>query len=119
VPGGDPSAPSFSDGWYGYVSKDLRDIFNPTSVTGPWSRKYCGDGSPSACRSALQASLKAAFSVTRQQLYGVGDCQSDAQASCHDMNRFTIASAIGVPPFAFQNRPTFQQTVEPTQTLPR
>ncbi len=119
VPGGDPSAPSFSDGWYGYVSKDLRDIFNPTSVTGPWSRRYCGNGSLSACRSALQASLESALSVTRQQLYGVGDCQDNAQASCHDLNRFTIASAIGEPPFVFQNRPTFQQTVEPMQTLPR
>jgi hypothetical protein len=35
------------------------------------------------------------------------------------MNRFTIASAIPVPDFPFQNRPTFQQTVEPTRTLPR
>jgi acyl-homoserine lactone acylase PvdQ len=118
-PGGSPAAPSFSDGWYGFVSKDLRDIFSPTSVNGPWSRKYCGNGSVTACRTALQASLKSAFSVTKQELYGVGECEDNAQASCHDMNRFTIASAIGVPDFPFQNRPTFQQTVEPTRTLPR
>ena len=35
------------------------------------------------------------------------------------MNRFTGASAVSVPPFPFQNRPTFQQVVEPTKTLPR
>ena len=118
-PGGTPAAPAFSDGWWGFVSKDLRDVFTPTSVVGPWSRKYCGNGSQDACRSALQTSLKEALSVTRQELYGAGDCQDDPQASCFDMNRFTVASAIGVPPFPFQNRPTFQQTVELTRTLPR
>ena len=35
------------------------------------------------------------------------------------MNRFTSASGISLPPFPFQNRPTFQQVVELTQTLPR
>jgi len=119
TPGGDPSAPSFSDGWWGYVSKDLRDLFSPASVTGPWSRIYCGNGSQATCRADLQASLKSALSVTRQQLYGTGACQNNAQASCFDMNRFTVASAIGVPDFPFQNRPTFQQTAEPMQTLPR
>ena len=34
-------------------------------------------------------------------------------------NRWTVASAIDVPPFPFQNRPTFQQTVEVTKRLPR
>ena len=36
--------------------------------------------------------------------------------ACWDQNRFTVASAIGVDPFLFQNRPTFQQTVEVTST---
>jgi hypothetical protein len=35
------------------------------------------------------------------------------------MNRWTVASAISVPPFPMQNRPTFQQTVELTKRLPR
>ena len=69
----------------------------------------------------LRCSLRSseALSVTRQELYGAGECQDDPQASCFDMNRFTVASAIGVPDFPFQNRPTFQQTVELTRTLPR
>ena len=25
-PGSEPAAPDFADGWYGYVSKDLRDV---------------------------------------------------------------------------------------------
>ena len=61
----------------------------------------------------------AALSVTPQQIYGHGDCESDPQASCHDMNRWTSASGISIPPFPFQNRPTFQQTIELTQKLPR
>ena len=63
--------------------------------------------------------LKDALGVSKADLYGRGDCASDAQASCFDMNRSTIASAVSTPPFPFQNRPTFQQVVELTQKLPR
>jgi hypothetical protein len=35
------------------------------------------------------------------------------------MNRSVIAGAISIPPFPLQNRPTFQQVVELTQTLGR
>jgi hypothetical protein len=35
------------------------------------------------------------------------------------MNRFVSASGISVPPFPFQNRPTFQQVIELTKTLGR
>jgi hypothetical protein len=184
-PASGPSAPSFSDGWYGYVSKDLRDLLNPLPVTrkcrtvrrrvrrggrvrtrrvrvcakpkrkvkakpkrsaaqaaakpkrktkrktrkktpappavrARYSRVYCGNGSLTACRAALLASLSEALGVSRQDLYGQsGACKSDAQASCFDKNRWTVASAISIPPFAFQNRPTFQQVVEPTRTLGR
>jgi acyl-homoserine lactone acylase PvdQ len=117
--GQQPAAPDFADGWYGYVSKDLRDLVNKPSVAGPYSRVYCGNGSLGACRQALQSSLLAATSVTPQQLYGQGDCTNNPQPSCFDQNRFTSASAISLPPFPFQNRPTFQQVAVPTQTLPR
>jgi hypothetical protein len=60
-----------------------------------------------------------ALSVNPQQIYGHGACAEDAQASCFDMNRFTSASGVSVPPFPFQNRPTFQQVVELVRTLPR
>ena len=58
-------------------------------------------------------------SATPQQIYSQGPCAENAQASCFDMNRWTSVSGVSVPPFPFQNRPTFQQTVELTQTLPR
>ncbi|HLB20902.1 MAG TPA: hypothetical protein VK605_02250, partial [Solirubrobacteraceae bacterium] len=122
-PGGEPSAPDFADGWYGYVSKDLRDVLaaNGAGVTphGAYPQLYCGDGSLQACQQALQSSLAQALSVTPQQIYGHGQCAEDPQASCFDMNRFVSASGVSLSPFPFQNRPTFQQVVELTQTLGR
>ncbi len=121
--GSEPEAPAFADGWYGQVSKDLRDLLAASGQgpkpSGAYSHSYCGSGSLQACRAALQNALLEALSVTPQQLYGHGACAEDAQASCFDMNRFISASALSVPAFPFQNRPTFQQVDEPTKTLPR
>jgi acyl-homoserine lactone acylase PvdQ len=122
-PGSEPAAPDFADGWYGYVSKDLRDVLasggEEAPPSSPYSQRYCGGGSLAACRAALQSSLLEALSVTPAQIYGHGACAEDPQASCFDMNRFVSASGISVAPFPFQNRPTFQQVVELTRTLPR
>jgi acyl-homoserine lactone acylase PvdQ len=122
-PGGEPAAPDFADGWYGYVSKDLRDVLAANALASapkaPYSQLYCGGGSLEVCRQALQSSLLQALSVTPQQIYGHGPCAEDPQAGCFDMNRLVSASGISVPPFPFQNRPTFQQVVELTQTLGR
>ncbi|MCW3030589.1 MAG: Penicillin amidase [Solirubrobacterales bacterium] len=122
-PGGEPTAPDFADGWYGYVSKDLRDLLaaNGQGIEprGAYSQRYCGGGSLQACSQALQSSLLQALSVTPQQIYGHGACAEDAQASCFDMNRFVSASGVSVPPFPFQNRPTFQQVVELTSSVGR
>jgi acyl-homoserine lactone acylase PvdQ len=122
-PGSQPAAPDFADGWYGYVSKDLRDLLaaskRAAAPRAPYSRIYCGNGSFAACQQALQSSLLGALSVTTGQIYGHGACAENPQASCFDMNRFISASGISLPPFPFQNRPTFQQVVELTRTLPR
>jgi acyl-homoserine lactone acylase PvdQ len=125
-PGAEPEAPEFQDGWYGYVSKDLRDLLAANGIgaapAAPYSRVYCGGGSLEGCRGALASSLQEALAVTPAQLYGQGGenpCKSGPQASCFDMNRWTSASAISVPPFPFQNRPTFQQVVELANKLPR
>jgi hypothetical protein len=114
-----PAAPDFADGWYGYVSKDLRDLLTGSSIPGAYSRVYCGLGSLDTCRAAVRQSLIAATKVTPQQLYGQGDCSNNPQPSCFDQNRSTSASAISLPPFPFQNRPTFQQVIQLTRTLPR
>ena len=114
---GSPDAPAFSDGWYGYVSKDLRDLFGPTPK-GAYSRGYCGKGSKSLCRKALRNSLKKALGVSATDLYGFGDCESEPEPDCWDLNRSTVASGISLPPAPFQNRPTFQQTVSVKKNLP-
>jgi acyl-homoserine lactone acylase PvdQ len=118
--GGSPTEPSFSDGWWGYVSKDLRKLFGP-KPRGTWSRVYCGGGSKKKCRAVLQRTLRAALKVSPQQLYGGGDgaCASNPQPSCFDANRPQVTGGIALQPFPFQNRPTFQQVATPTQRLPR
>jgi acyl-homoserine lactone acylase PvdQ len=120
VVGGSPTAPDYDDGWYSYVDKDLRDLFGPKPKA-PWSRVYCGSGSKQKCRAMLQRTLRAALKVSPQQLYGGGDgaCASNPQPSCYDQNRPQVTGGIELPPFPFQNRPTFQQVVTPTQRLPR
>jgi acyl-homoserine lactone acylase PvdQ len=118
--GDSPTAPAFAEGWWSYVSKDLRDLFGPKPQA-PWSRGYCGGGSKSKCRAMLQKSLAAALKVTPQQLYGGGngDCAADPQPACFDQNRPQLTSGITLGGFPFQNRPTFQQVVTLTQKLPR
>jgi acyl-homoserine lactone acylase PvdQ len=111
-----PNAPDFADGWYGYVLNDLRDLY--TGGTS-YSRIYCGNGAKASCTDALRQSLRAALSVTPQQLYGYGDCESDPQPSCFDKNRSTNASGLSIDPQPFQNRPTFQQAVSITRSVPR
>ncbi|HET8567223.1 MAG TPA: penicillin acylase family protein [Solirubrobacterales bacterium] len=120
VVGGSPTAPDYDDGWYSYVDKDLRDLFGPRPKA-PWSRVYCGAGSKRKCRAMLQRTLGAALKVSPQQLYGGGDggCASNPQPSCFDQNRPQVTGGIDLPPFPFQNRPTFQQVATPTQRLPR
>jgi acyl-homoserine lactone acylase PvdQ len=120
LPGDDPAAPDYDDGWWGYVSKDLRDIFDSKHVVGRWSRGYCGGGDKAKCRTALQDSLRAALdNDDPNTLYGKGDCGQRPDPACFDQNRSTIASGVDMPPFPFQNRPTFQQTVSLSQHLAR
>ena len=118
--GGSPNAPDFFDGWWSYVSKDLRDLFGP-KPKGAWSRVYCGGGSKKRCRAMLRRTLRrgaegdsaAALRRRRRRL-----CP-DPQPSCFDQNRPAVTGGIALPPFPFQNRPTFQQVVTPTQRLLR
>ncbi|MFL5866428.1 MAG: penicillin acylase family protein [Thermoleophilaceae bacterium] len=119
VGGHTASPPDFYSGWWNYVNKDLRKLFGRKRVRG-WSRVYCGRGSRKRCRKAVRKALLDAMGMSRKNLYGhASDCESNAQAFCFDMNRFTVAAAIDVPDFPLQNRPTFQQTVELTRSVPR
>jgi hypothetical protein len=90
-----------------------------SDIPGHYSHLYCGGGSLSKCRVALDNSLAQALTETPAQIYGHGICAKDPTAACFDQNQSTEASGVPLPPFPFQNRPTFQQVVELTQTLPR
>ncbi|HEX8074387.1 MAG TPA: penicillin acylase family protein [Thermoleophilaceae bacterium] len=119
--GGDANRPSYGTGWYGFVSKDLRGLFGPRP-RGAWSRRYCGNGSRKRCRAALRASLAAALTVSKQDLYGHDSNCADTnrvEASCFDETRSITAAGVSIPAFPWINRPTFQQTVELTRRLPR
>ena len=118
----DHQSPSFETDWYGQVSKDLRTLFpgKARKPRGRFSRVYCGGGSRARCRTALRASLRAALKVTKQQLYGKDPhCADRPEASCSDETVSTSASGVSIPAFPLQNRPTYQQTVEPEKKLPR
>jgi hypothetical protein len=133
-----PRAADFYYGWWGYVSKDLRGLLkarpkarrvrrggkvvvrrSKDPIKGRYSRAYCGRGSLKRCRTVLRASLLDALPVTKQSLYGRGPCRTKPEASCFDMNRSTVTSALAIPDFPFQNRPTFQQVVQVEKRLPR
>lgn len=118
--GGSPQAPDFFDGWWGYVSRDLRTLFGPKPRR-RFSRVYCGNGSRARCRAMLRRTLRAALGVSPAQLYGGGngDCAANPQPSCFDQNRPQVTSGVVLGPFPFQNRPTFQQVVTPTRRLGR
>ena len=120
-------ATDFAEGWYGYVSKDLRRVFGIGREQGRYSQAYCGNlphhhysvkQLRNRCRAVLLSSLTKALTVTPKQLYGAA-CPSDPEPACSDQNRWTYISAIQLPPFPYQNRPTFQQVVELKRHLPR
>jgi len=116
---------AYISGWYGYVDKDLRAILGDP-VDDPFSRTYCGDGKLKECRRDLQRSLAQALKHdSSSELYpGFPNsaCQAlDPQPTaqwCHDSIRATTIGAIPQPPIHWQNRPTFQQAVEPQAAVP-
>lgn len=140
-----PHAPAFSDGWWGYIHKDLSTILGDNPA-GAYSRTYCGAGTLATCRSDLRASLLAAINATDTPgevaaLYSDADTSAkpscDATAKpptvpapeCWDRNRMQVTSVApnfntsgrwGIhTSFPFQNRPTFQQVVTLTERLER
>lgn len=103
--------------WYGYVSKDLRQLLG-RPVEGRWSRSYCGGGVLATCRTELRASLAAAVerATAEQDAASVGDLTYD---KAEDFIRSTTGGLVGVRPIDWQNRPTFQQVVSFRTHRPR
>ncbi|MGH2858744.1 MAG: penicillin acylase family protein, partial [Solirubrobacteraceae bacterium] len=99
---------AFDVGFYGIVQKDLRSVLGEP-VQGPLNRVYCGGGSLSACRDALERSLAAAVAESPDQVYPAdGSCKAGDQM-CHDSIEFRAIGGITQPAIEWVNRPTFQQ----------
>jgi hypothetical protein len=101
------STPSFDPGWYGYVSKDLRTELG-IKVRGRYSRRYCGNGSLTACRAALWSAIQAAA-------VKLSGSQGASPAGWHSSATDERISFIpGLIPFTMRwtNRSTFQQVIE-------
>ncbi|AXT85697.1 hypothetical protein C6I20_11190 [Aeromicrobium sp. A1-2] len=94
--------------WYGYISKELRDI-NGSSVKSPYAYALCG--SLTTCRSTLRASLLGAVDRA-QQAQGVGNPAALTYDKSIDYIRPTTGGVVSVRPTDWQNRPTFQQVVD-------
>ena len=103
--------------WYGYVSKDLRQVLG-RPVTGRYSRTYCGGGDLGTCRTQLRASLAAATErvLAEQEVEQVADLTYDKR---EDNIRPVTAGLVGTRQIDWQNRPTFQQVVGFSTHRPR
>ena len=82
------------------------------SVQGPLDRKYCGDGSLSACRDLLISTLKTAAGRTAAQVYPGDDQCSAGDQWCADSIVQRTLGGIKHGRISWQNRPTYQQVVE-------
>ena len=52
--GGEHHGSAYQGSWYGFVSKDLRTVLGQ-KVRGKYAREYCGHGSITGCRRALES----------------------------------------------------------------
>jgi hypothetical protein len=87
------------------VSKDLRTELG-MKVRGPFSRRYCGNGSLAACRRSLWAAIQAAvLKLVASEGPNLQLWSSPAQR---------ISFIPGLIPFTMRwtNRSTFQQVIE-------
>jgi acyl-homoserine lactone acylase PvdQ len=109
---------AYQDGWYGYVRKDLMSVLR-RRVRGPYSQRYCGDGSLKRCRRALRRSLRAALKVPASTVYS-GDAKcTDGDQWCFDSVAFRAVGGATQPLIHWINRPTFQQANEILSQVPR
>jgi hypothetical protein len=121
--GGQHLGSAYQDGWWGYVSKDLRRVLGRRE-RGRYSRVYCGGAHSGrqtlrrmrrGCRSQLLGSLVKAARTPGSQLYKDEVCQAQGRQgdqTCFDAVYFRPLGAVTQPLIPWINRPTFQQAVE-------
>ena len=121
-----PLGSAYDGGWEGYLQRSLRQAVNPAIANG-YSQVYCGgagqggNGSLSACQTAVQGALQGAIDALAAA-YGSADptawsCARANQGAgqCNPADDDIVFSAVGVvsvPDIPWINRPTFQQVVQ-------
>ncbi|MEV6874975.1 penicillin acylase family protein [Amycolatopsis sp. NPDC051128] len=102
---------SFQYGWWGYVSKDIRQVLGQP-VAGPLGQTFCGNGDVIACRQALVDSLTTAAGQAASTVYPGDTSCSAGDQWCADTIVHNPLGGITQDKISWQNRPTFQQVVE-------
>ena len=121
-----PLGSAYDGGWEGYLQRSLRQAVNPAIANG-YSQVYCGgagqggNGSLSACQTAVQGALQGTIDALAAA-YGSADptawsCARANQGAgqCNPADDDIVFSAVGVasvPDIPWINRPTFQQVVQ-------
>jgi acyl-homoserine lactone acylase PvdQ len=121
--GGQHLGSAYQDGWWGYVSKDLRRVLGRRE-RGRYSRVYCGNAyrgrhtskrTRRGCRSRLLNALVQAANTPASRLYQDDVCTKQhrqGDQACYDSVMFRPLGAVTQPLVPWINRPTFQQVVE-------
>ena len=127
---GDHLGSAYIDGWYGFVSKDLRRVLGQ-SAQDPFSRTYCGGGSLTACRDALRpvAVRRARRAGRRRPTTRTparrrptgwrGARPARATSGAGTRSASGRSGAVTARTIHWINRPTFQQAVEVQGHRPR
>ena len=112
---------AYQEGWYGYAAKDLRRVLG-RRVKAPYSKRYCGAGKLTRCRTVLREALSRALEVPASKLYADDACAEAGKPgdqACFDKIVFRSTGGITQPMIGWQNRPTYQQAVEVRGHRPR
>ena len=95
---------AYQDGWYDYMSKDLRDV-GAGDVKAPYANRYCGRGVAATCAQGLWAALDAAGN----ELAAVQGADPTRWHSDATAERIHFAPGILPLTMRWANRPTYQQ----------
>ncbi len=97
---------AFDVGFYGIVQKDLRAVLKQREIAAPLNRVYCGNGSLTRCRAALE-SLAGGRRSPRppQQVYPADGSLPGRGPECSDSIQFRAIGAITQPLIEWVNRP--------------
>ncbi len=108
-----PTGSAYDEGWYGYIYKDLRTELG-LPVKGPYSRRYCGNGSLSACRASLWAAVQSAAEKLEKEQGPTASAWRAARVRIEFPPTYLPLPPTYTEPFtmAWTNRSTFQQVIE-------